>query len=278
MCTPKLKPWLLAIACSLALASCQKESLSDSIQVAGENEVFKASGSDKYNTFKGPEVQVADGKARSWSNINHDGLPLEIGIELTGSLVRGLADPNHEHLSHDAIVLPLHQKAMEATHFKHIGMNWNEEGHPPPGVFTVPHFDFHFYMITSEEREAIPTYAEDPTGFDDQPVGIYAPQGYFTPPFGGTAEPQMGSHWIPVNLGDFLPFTKIMIYGTYNGKVHFIEPMITVEHMLTTNAWNIGFPTPQAYPDPGYYPSAYNMWYNEHLDRYYVSLSNFLEF
>jgi hypothetical protein len=31
-------------------------------------------------------------------------------------------------------------------------INWMPEGHPSPMVYTVPHFDFHFYMIPNAER------------------------------------------------------------------------------------------------------------------------------
>jgi hypothetical protein len=38
------------------------------------------------------------------------------------------------------------------------------------------------------------------------PLG-YLPADYFTSG-AGTAEGQMGKHWLPVNLGDYLPFSK----------------------------------------------------------------------
>ncbi len=31
----------------------------------------------------------------------------------------------------------------------HVVIDWNPHGHPPPHVYTVPHFDFHFYGISS---------------------------------------------------------------------------------------------------------------------------------
>lgn len=272
-----LKPLLVLFCGGIMLASCQKESMENSVQVADDGSLSMQSD-PKSNTFKGPQVEWGHGYARSWITLTHDDVPVEIGIEITGDAINTLGSDPGAIEDHHTTVLPLHQKAIAATAFEHIGINWNPGGHPPPGVFTVPHFDFHFYMITNEERMAIPTYAEDPTGFDDEPVGDYAPQQYFNPPFGGTAEPEMGSHWVPVNLGAFLPFSKIMIYGSYAGKVHFIEPMITLAYITANNSMNNVFPTPLAYPEPGYYPSAYNMWHDEKHDRYYVSLSNFIKF
>jgi hypothetical protein len=34
-------------------------------------------------------------------------------------------------------------------------LDWNPRGHIPDGVYTVPHFDVHFYLITREQREEI---------------------------------------------------------------------------------------------------------------------------
>ena len=42
-----------------------------------------------------------------------------------------------------------------ATPFEHIVINWNPHGHPPPEIYSVPHFDFHFYTQTRADREAI---------------------------------------------------------------------------------------------------------------------------
>ncbi len=32
-----------------------------------------------------------------------------------------------------------------------MGLNWEPAGHPLEGVYTIPHFDFHFYLISQEE-------------------------------------------------------------------------------------------------------------------------------
>src|SRR5215203_3393867 len=34
-------------------------------------------------------------------------------------------------------------------------VNWNPHGHGAPGVYTYPHFDFHFYIQPKAERDAI---------------------------------------------------------------------------------------------------------------------------
>jgi hypothetical protein len=62
-------------------------------------------------------------------------------------------------------------------------MDWEPHGHPPPGVYDVPHFDFHFYMITPEERAGI----DGSTGGQD-PAAEFVPAHYVS---GVDVVPQM---------------------------------------------------------------------------------------
>ena len=39
--------------------------------------------------------------------------------------------------------------------YDHVTVDWNPHGHIPEGVYNVPHFDFHFYVIDSTARNAI---------------------------------------------------------------------------------------------------------------------------
>ena len=132
----------------IMLASCQKESLESSVRLSEDGSLLNQSET-KSNTFKGPQVDWGHGHARSWITLTHDGVPVEIGVEITGDAINTLGSHPDAIENHHTTVLPLHQKAIAATAFEHIGINWNPGGHPPAGVFTVPHFDFHFYMISN---------------------------------------------------------------------------------------------------------------------------------
>lgn len=221
--------------------------------------------------FKGPRVTLGDGKARSWILLNQDGFPMEIGVELTPDAMEGLSTDDHE-----SIVLPLHHKAKEVTPFDHIGLNWNPNGHPPEGVFDAPHFDVHFYMMSLADRLAIPDWSpETDAQFSNYPPEGYMPASYFTPPGAGTSEAQMGKHWIPVNLGDFLPFSKILILGTYDGAFNFVEPMVTRDYLMSGANFSEDYPQPLYVAEPDNYPSKYNIYHNTSNGNIYISLSNF---
>ena len=46
--------------------------------------------------------------------------------------------------------VPKHIK--KAAGIDHISIDFNPCGHPPDGVFTAPHYDFHFYKVDPEYR------------------------------------------------------------------------------------------------------------------------------
>lgn len=224
------------------------------------------------NTFKGPEVHVGDGKVRSFIVISHSGVPQELGFELTHSVMQGLPSSGE-----NSYIIPLHQKSLTVTPFDHMELDWNPQGHPPVGIYTVPHFDFHFYKISLAAQLAIP--AEDNTTaalFNNYPPAGYLPAGYVPGP-GGVA--QMGLHWLDVTSGEFhgSPFTKTFVYGTYNGEVTFYEPMVTKAFIESTSYSSADFRQPLYFaPSGSYYPTRYNVYTDPSTGNYYVSLSNFI--
>jgi hypothetical protein len=207
---------------------------------------------------------MGSGFARSWITLSHTGVPSQIGIEMTREAITSMGEEN------GSFVLPLHHKAIDATAFEHIVVDWNPHGHPPGGIFTVEHFDFHFYTITNAERMAIPIYPLAMAAFDKLPPAGYMPASYLPDP-GGV--PQMGKHWSERNVAPGT-FTKTMIYGSYNGKVTFIEPMITKQTLLSGSEFSLPFAQPTLFAEHSYYPQQYNFYMAD--GKYYVTLSNFV--
>ena len=251
----------LSFALMLNISSCKKEPVQQPASTAPEPELVSRTS----NIFKGPVVQIGDGHARSWIRINHDGMPEEIGVELTDAAFNSLPD-------HDTpLLLPLHMKAQEVTPFDHIGFNYMVHGHFPPGVFDVPHFDVHFYMQTVEERLAIP-----PASPATLPMFMLAPPaGYMAPTYTPAGpEAQMGLHWGPPPP-TFLPFTRVMIYGTYNGELTFIEPMVTISHMEGAGSTN-PYLQPAKFAEAGNYPTVFNVYQDDKTGNHYVTLTNFV--
>jgi hypothetical protein len=229
----------------------------------------------------GAPVNVGDGLARTYVVLDakSGNTPLELGIALDASALQGLPTGGES-----SFLLPLPQKA--PAPYQLVELDWNPNGHPPAGVYTVPHFDFHFYTISLAQRNAIdpsnPQYAAQASNL---PTGGYVPPFYIVPgPPPALAVPHMGLHWFNVHAPElqnmlghpelYQPFTKTFIYGSWNGQFIFYEPMITRAYLLTQPDVTTPISVPSLYPQPGYYPTAYRVTYDAQTKQYLVALTS----
>ena len=246
-------------------------SISQSVSTDQRVDVPDGDNTSVYNTFYGPAVQLGNGHMRSWVNIDHSGKPIAIGVEMTGNALQNLPH-DVQSFAEASFILKLHQKAKELTPYDHMEIDWNEHGHEPPGIYDRPHFDFHFYMMTLKDQLAIPSYEEAPAQFDNLPSAEFIPPLYFRGP-GGV--PQMGVHWVDITSPEFngQPFTSTILYGTYDGKVTFLEPMITMAVIESGSTVHKDIRQPEKFSPTGkYYPTKYSVWYDSRTDKHYVSL------
>lgn len=214
-------------------------------------------------TYVGETAQVGDGTLTSWMTTDARGKPLAVGINLSEGALSGLPHMMTEY------VLALPRQA-SVTPFTHFALNWEPHGHVPPGIYDVPHFDFHFYMMSPASREQITADPNAP-GATRQPAQRYVPDGYQAAP---GVEPRMGAHWIDPASPEFhgRPFTSTFIYGFYNGRMTFIEPMVTVEYLKSMPGLSEAVKVPQAYQKAGYYPTRYAVKYDPAKKSYIVAL------
>ncbi|MDP4263565.1 MAG: DUF5602 domain-containing protein [Bacteroidota bacterium] len=212
----------------------------------------KKPGDDKAGIFKGPEIQVHNGKAWSWIQTDNSGNPERLAITLTDAALNSVPVGGGAGDENDW-TLQFPPKA-NVTPFNHAGLDWNPNGHEPPGIYDQPHFDFHFYMMTPAEVAAIPPYNMDSLKFKNWPAPSYFPANYFNP---GGGVPQMGTHWVDLTSGEFngQGFTQTFIYGSYDGKVTFYEPMITLEFLKNNSNFERAIPQPAKVQKTGYYPT-----------------------
>jgi hypothetical protein len=280
----KMKKLFTIMAATVLFTACKKNhehsnkdlmTTQEKIVIPTEANTVARSTDVEYNTFYGPVVQFGDGRVRSWINITHDDKPLAIGLEFTDGVLQ--QDDGHDGHDHGhAVLLPLHQKAKTLTPFDHLTMGFMAVGHPPPGIYSVPHFDFHFYKMNLIDRLAIPAYPQAMVAFNNNPAAAYLPPAYVKAPAG---EAQMGAHWMDVLSPEFngQPFTHTFVYGSYDGKVNFLEPMATLSFLQSGATAQKAIRQPQLFdPVNTYYPSRYNIWKNEINSRHYVALDQMI--
>jgi len=226
----------------------------------------------KGKTVIGQEKPLGNGVVWSWVEYGPEGTPVAIGVTFTEAALSGLPEkpPSDIPFWDHELSLP---KQGQVPPFDHIAVDWNPAGHIPPGVYDVPHFDFHFYMISSNERNGITVNKEDMAKHARKPSAEFIPAGYILPD--GTQEPRMGSHWIDPDGPEFhgQPFNRTFIYGSYDGKVVFYEPMVSVAYLKENRAnATEAIKLPASYETPGYYPVAYSVKHDPVRREYTVSL------
>jgi hypothetical protein len=202
------KFFLFAAVAMVALSSCKKDPENDR-------------GSQ---VFKGEVKTFQHGKAWTWYERDRN-KPMRISIAIDDAAMESLdrGSEGGDHHSHDnAVSLKLPPQA-NSTPFDHVLLEWNPTGHPPLGVYTKAHFDFHFYMTSEAERMAIPVYEQAQEKFDNFPFQ-YMPQDYVPIP-GGV--PQMGTHWVnrfspELGGGNVLP--RAFFMALTMARLHFTNP------------------------------------------------------
>ena len=214
-------------------------------------------------TFAGAAQTIGKGTVNSFVSVGANGTPTSIGYRLTRSALTKLPSSDAE------IDVPL-PASVTGLPFKDMAINWNAQGHPPPGIYDVPHFDFHFYLIDMATRDTISP--SDPNALASPPPD-QIPTGYV--PLAPAVVPMMGVHWIDPSSSEFhgTPFTKTFIYGFDDGKMIFYEPMVTTAYLATNPSFQASIAQPQTYPSHGLYPTGYAISYDAATDSYLVELT-----
>ena len=100
------------------------------------------------------------------------------------------------------------------------------------------------------------------------------PDGYIVPE--DIEGPRMGAQAIDPSSPAFnkQPFMKNFICGFYEGKLIFIEPMMTKDFLETRPNSTDRIKISRSYAKNGYYPSAYSLRYDVVQQAFEVSLEN----
>ncbi len=160
----------------------------------------------------------------------------------------------------------------EQTFVNHLAIEFNPNGHGPPGVNDVPHFDVHFYGISIEARgsitcdgQPVPDPERVPAGYDASAVGA--------PPF-GSCEPEMGVH---AGDEDSLEgkLDAELILGYDRGSLVFIEPMIHASHFEARDTMTLEIPRPQVLGRETLWPSTFTLSFDQAADVFTFTLGDF---
>ncbi len=220
--------------------------------------------------IKGESVAIGNGTAYTYVIYDEKNCPRSLGVALSKSALKALPETDSSY----TLKLP---GIIKLPPYKDVVINWNAHGHEPTDIYGIPHFDFHFYAISETERNSIMCMDQDNALCLKQPGSEYLPAYYVPTPAGVS---MMGWHWLDSRSPELhgARFTSTFIYGYYNAKVIFVEPMITREFLLDHGTVNAEIPMPDKFAISGYYPQNYILKYDEEMSVYRIILKNLKKF
>ncbi len=242
---------LVAFLSSLVLVSCNGSATS--VGVSGTPA-----------TVLGETKPLGSGTVSTFAQVDAAGTVTAIGATFGAAALSGLPATMTE------TVVALPAAAVSAGPYTFFAANWNPMGHPPPAIYTVPHFDFHFYMISDATRMAI---AGGPAT-SPPPAPAVAPD-YVGDP---VTVPMMGQHYTDSKAPEFMgqPFTATLVYGYYGGKMAFVEPMIALSFLNSKSSYSAAIKQPLVYPAPGVYPTHYSVNFDTASNTYTLILDGMI--
>jgi len=222
-------------------------------------------------TIIGETKPLGKGQVRSWVSLDKNGSPTAIGLTFTEAALSTVPMelPTGQEGTEISLALPAQASG---TAFKHIGLNWNPNGHLPAKIYDTAHFDFHFYMIAEEERARITATGDDLLRTKKQPAAEFVPEGYIYVP--DSEHARMGAHWVNPLSKELQgqTFNTTFLYGSYNGNLIFAEPMITRSFFETKTNITELIKLPAQYARRAYYPTKYSVRYDPLAREYTVAL------
>lgn len=224
-------------------------------------------------TYHGAPVKVGDGYARVIVETDASDKPSEIAVLLSHGALNGLpATPNPDNKEGAwSYLLPMPEHESH-TGFRTVLIDWMAQGHPPPHIYTVPHFDVHFYAAEAQDLERVAFRGpDDPAAKVTDPSLL--PEGYQV--IAETAVDKMGVHAIDTGAPEFhgKPFTATFVYGYYDGKLVFLEPMVARDFLLNEPDFAASVKKPAHVSLSGYYPTGYRVRYDPAAQAWRIALT-----
>jgi len=226
--------------------------------------------------FAGSPVAVGLGTAHVLVMANASNAPDSVAVILTRDALEGLPDAQPGQMAWE-FELPMPDTGPR-TGFDHVVLDWNPAGHLPDGVYSVPHFDVHFYVISNGERSAVTFHGAGREAAMAAPAPELVPAGYVIPP--DTAVDKMGMHGINPAGHEFhgQAFDHTFIYGYYKGELTFVEPMVSMAFLQSLPEVTAPVVKPLRYSYSAWYPASYRISFDAGRNEYAIALQNLERF
>ncbi len=228
--------------------------------------------------IQGQSAVVSGGTVSTWARVNGAGKVIWVGLTVPLSMAEDMPSPGSGPAGAVAVLnYPL--VVQETTYFNHTEIQSNLHGHPTnpnyaqPTRYSAPHFDFHYYSIPAADVFTIPGgLFFTPAPAERVPVGWAPPE----PP----SILQMGRHAGPLSertATDIWMATMIAGFMPNASSMHFIEPMVTQDLLLSRQNFTLPVPRPAVLGRSTRYPTEFVAQYDRVLDAYHFVFKGFEE-
>jgi hypothetical protein len=214
-------------------------------------------------TVQGECADVYGSSVCTWATL--DGADAVIEFGATVPLAAAERAPHEMEMAWPPVanaIMRMPTEVTAATGVDHLTVYWEAHGHPP-GAYLTPHFDFHFYNISTETREAIDCADET------KPAALPADYGMIDleiPELGvlvGLCVPEMGMHTLLASeLQSDQIFDGTMVIGFYHGSPIFFEPMIARDMLMRRQSFELPMPAVSGLPAGVRYPKRFRAKYD----------------
>jgi hypothetical protein len=232
--------------------------------------LFGCSGDDSgRRTVQGECADAYGASVCTWATLTSADSVVEFGATVPMAAIEGA--PHDMEMAWPPVatsVVRMPPQVAARSGADHITIYWEPHGHPP-GAYLTPHFDFHFYSISMDSREAIDCTdvtkpAILPEGYSM--VDIEVPElGVLT----GLCVPAMGMHSLLTSeLESDQIFDGTMVIGYYQGSPIFFEPMIARDMLLRRQSFDLPMPVVSGLQEGVRYPQRFRAEYDQPTDAY----------
>lgn len=239
----------------------------------------------------GESIEVGNGAVTAYVTTRKEDTVASLGVHIDGAAMDAFADREVE-ANLDFPAETATGDPIDHHQFRFVRFEYLPNGHVPEGIYDVPHFDFHFFMLDEQTVEAIEPHPAQYTIPKAQ-----MPKNHIRPPLADTdgdgepdtplVEKRRGEPITDPSFSEYQEggeFTHTHLYGGYDpdgdgtGRLTLLEPMITTDFVDQLDTLlEVELQTPSAYFTADEYPMSYVMQPVSD-GGLYVSLNDFTEF
>lgn len=220
-------------------------------------------------TVQGECADAYGANVCTWATLDGTDSVIEFGATVPLAAVDGA--PQEMEMAWPPVataIVRMPAEVIAATGADHLTVYWEPHGHPP-GAYLTPHFDFHFYSVSTGVREAIDCADET------KPAAIPAGYGLVDieiPELGmlvGLCVPGMGMHALLASeLESDEIFDGTMVIGYYHRAPIFFESMIARDMLMRRQSFDLPMPAVSGLPEGVRYPQRFRAEYDAATDAY----------